>query len=456
MAERLPTANGRVQVAYLHPHRVSHSWHDSMMQLMVWDLVHEQRIMDTGGPFKISCDTGGLIEARNLAVQRFLDETAYEWLFLIDTDMGFEPSTVDRLVDAADPATRPVVGGLCFGVREVAHDGYGGRRVMPVPTLFNMARTPEGHVGFATRWDVPENTLVQVAATGAACLLIHRSAVEKIRVEHGDHWFDQVRYQDGRLLAEDLSFCYRLGAAGVPIFVHTGVKTTHHKQIWIGADDYVPPTLPQPVSTAPELRPVVDVAASLATLVGDEHDHDGMLKLQTDLDRYAQIIAASRPEVIVETGTRTGASARWFARQGLDVITVDIEAKWMRDSDDPVLYLVGDSADPAVIEHVRELVAGRRCTVSLDSDHSAGHVAAEIEAYGSMVSPGCYLVVEDGIFGYAPQQLRDRHFPAGLEGSPLDAIAALLHGNPDWCRDLAVERLHPTTHHPAGWWVRNG
>lgn len=234
--------DGQVQIAYLHAHHVSHSWHESMMRLAAYDSANECRIVSTGGPFMIRCDAGGLVESRNLAVQRYLDETDHEWLFLIDTDMGFAADTVDRLVEAADPAERPVVGGLCFALREVRYDGLGGRRVMPVPTLFNIARTPAGHIGFSTRWEFPDNTLVQVAATGAACLLVHRTAVEKLRAEHGDHWFDQVRYQDGRLLSEDLSFCYRLGAAGLPVFVHTGVKTTHHKQVWIGADDYTPPT----------------------------------------------------------------------------------------------------------------------------------------------------------------------------------------------------------------------
>ena len=457
---RLPTANGRVQVAYLHPHVVSHSWHESMMRLMVHDLANEQRIMDTNGPFMIRCDSGGLVESRNLAVQRFLDETPYEWLFLIDTDMGFAADTVDRLVDAADPAERPVVGALCFGAREVRHDGMGGVRVMPVPTLFQMARTPEGHVGFGTRWDVPENSLVQVAATGAACLLIHRTALEKIRAEHGDRWFDQVRYQDGRLLAEDLSFCARLGQAGFPIFVHTGIRTTHHKQIWIGAEDYTPPPLPQPVSGPPGLPQVVDAAASLATLVDPEWGRSGMLKLDTDLDRYAQIIAATRPEVIVETGTRTGASARWFRDQpGVQlVISVDINNDGALNvgDDGRIHFLKGDAADPALAEEIYQQVGGRRCMVSLDSDHSAAHVAREIDLYGPLVTAGCYLVVEDTIFAHAPQPLLDRHFPGGLAGSPLDAVAEKLAAGDAFSRDIAIERAHRTSHHPAGWWVRNG
>lgn len=236
-------ADGLVQVAYLHPQSVSHSWHESMMRLVAWDAANNCRIIGTGGPFMIRCDSGGLVESRNLAVKRFLDETPHEWLWFIDTDMGFAPDTIDRLLDAADPTERPVVGGLCFGLRELDYDGLGGRRVMPAPTLFMQAKTPEGHIGFATRWEYPDNTLVQVAGTGAACLLIHRGVLEKVRADYGDSWFDQVRYQDQRLVSEDLSFCYRIAGIGAPVFVHTGVKTNHHKQVWISDLDYMPPNV---------------------------------------------------------------------------------------------------------------------------------------------------------------------------------------------------------------------
>lgn len=239
MAE--PAGDGRVQAAYLHAHHVSHSWHESMMRLIAHDVFHEQRLVATGGPFMIRADSAGLVEGRNLGARRFLDETEHEWLWWVDTDMGFLPDTVDRLLAAADPAARPVVGALCFALREVAYDGYGGRRVQPVPVLLDQARDPDGHVGFSTRWAYPPDTLVQVAGTGSACILIHRSALEKVRAEHGDAWYDQVRYGDGRPVSEDLSFCARLGLAGIPVFVHTGVKTTHHKQFWVSAEDYVPP-----------------------------------------------------------------------------------------------------------------------------------------------------------------------------------------------------------------------
>lgn len=237
--------DGLVQIAYLHPQSVSHSWHESMMRLVAYDAANDGRVVATGGPFMIRCDSGGLVESRNLAVTRWLDETEHEWLWFIDTDMGFLPDTIDQLLAVADPEERPVVGALCFGLREVAYDGMGGRRVMPVPTLFDWVTSPEGHLGFTPRWRYAPDVVTQVAGTGAACLLIHRTAAEKLRAEHGDCWFDPTRYGDGRRVSEDLSFCFRLGAAGIPVFVHTGVKTNHHKQVWISDLDYSLPALPE-------------------------------------------------------------------------------------------------------------------------------------------------------------------------------------------------------------------
>lgn len=203
------------------------------------------------------------------------------------------------------------------------------------------------------------------------------------------------------------------------------------------------------------LAVAVDVEASLLTLARNQHVWpDGMLKLGPDLVRYAHIIKATNPEVVVETGTRTGGSARWFALQGVQVITVDISPVVAPHAQ--VVCVTGDSADPAVVARVAALVAGRRCMVSLDSDHSTAHVAAEIKLYGPLVSPGCHLVVEDGIFGYASDELRTQHGLGGMVGSPLEAIAAQLDGNPDWLRDVAVEQLRDVSHHPAGFWVRRG
>ena len=437
---------------------IPYSWHHSMVELLGYDLANRGRVM-AGGYIAIRCGTNGLIESRNNAARDFLKEGRADWLFWVDTDMGFAPDTIDRLLEAADPDERPIVGALCFSQRADESDGMGGWKTLPTPTIFDWAHVGR-QSGFAVRWDYPPNSVVKCAGTGSAAILIHRRVFEQIEQRFGPRWYHQVpNTSTGQMISEDLSFCVRAGSLGIPIHVHTGVKTTHAKRIWMSEEDYWrmrafdPPTA---AAAHAGLPMHIDLPASLKTLEDDAHvQPGGMLKLDADLDRYRQLIGDACPQVIVETGTFKGASAAWFAGFGVDVITVDVAAATTGTAPDGVTWIHGDSADPDIAAKVAELVAGRRCMVVLDSDHSAAHVAKEIGLYGPLVSPGCYLVVEDTIFGYAPARLRGRHFPAGLDGSPLDAVAQLLHGHPAWSRDVAVERLSPLSHHPSGFWLRN-
>jgi cephalosporin hydroxylase len=193
-----------------------------------------------------------------------------------------------------------------------------------------------------------------------------------------------------------------------------------------------------------------DLQVSLAAL--DRLPHRGQAaKLPEDLDRYAAIIRATAPEMVVECGTWQGYSAEWFAGHDLDVVTIDVDpghSAWVREhggSQRRITYLAGSSTDPQVVAQVAELAAGRRTMAVLDSDHSAVHVHAEIMAYGPLVSPGCYLVVEDGIC---------RWLPSTGHGGPLDAVEAFLDGDPGWRRDKDIEDLHPISTNPMGWWLR--
>lgn len=218
--------------------------------------------------------------------------------------------------------------------------------------------------------------------------------------------------------------------------------------------------------TPPDIPVHIDVAASLATFATGAYVQSvsgvPMWKLAADLDRYAAVIAATRPDVVVETGTMWGGSAMWFESQDVDVVTVDVDPSPVspvaRASCARTTWLVGDSADPAVSARVAALVAGRRVMVSLDSEHSAPHVAEEIRAYGPLVSPGCYLVVEDGIFDLAATDEERARGGAQVPqvGGPLWAVAALLAGDPGWRRDVQIEQAYPLSYYPAGWWVRCG
>jgi len=228
-----------VTVAYVHSHEVAYSWHSSMMAAFGHDLSASQRIV-RGGTIAVRYGTGGIVQARNSAVGRFLQSDT-PWLFWIDTDMGFAPDTIDRLAAGADPDERPIVGGLAFAQREVEADGYGGFRTEPTPTLYDWHTRTDGVAGFAPRFDYLPDELQPVSGTGSACLLIHRTVFEKVADLAGPCWYDPVRNPtDGRWLGEDLSFCVRAIEAGLSIWVDTSVRTTHLKNVWLGGDDVQP------------------------------------------------------------------------------------------------------------------------------------------------------------------------------------------------------------------------
>lgn len=146
-----------------------------------------------------------------------------DWLFMCDTDMVLDPDTVDRLVAAADAAEVPVLGGLCWSLEAG----------VKAPTMYELVERSPGVMAFArhSRW--AENAVVRVSATGAACLLIHRSVLHRVRMHAADPaapWFRESAVgAELALMGEDMTFCLRCAAAGIPVHVHTGVKAGHMK-----------------------------------------------------------------------------------------------------------------------------------------------------------------------------------------------------------------------------------
>lgn len=236
-----------VTLAYVHDTEVTYSFHHSLVNLLLFDAGEHGRIMQ-GGYNAIRCArSGNLAEARNQAVEAFLATQVGDWLFWIDTDMGFAPETVELLLAAADPRDRPIMGGLCFAQREIAQDGMNGYRTVPRFTILDWVDTAEGK-RFMGRSSYPVNSVVKCAGTGAACILIHRSVFERVAEEYGPKWYTQIPGDDGLLLGEDISFCIRAGSLGIPVHVNTAAKTTHLKNVWLQEADFWETAIPNPAT----------------------------------------------------------------------------------------------------------------------------------------------------------------------------------------------------------------
>lgn len=177
----------------------------------------------------------------------------------------------------------------------------------------------------------------------------------------------------------------------------------------------------------------------------------GAVKTPADIARYELMLARVAPVAwVVEMGTYNGASACWFADEAAcQVVTVDTHPQVGEETrtHPAVTWITGNSTAPDVIAYVHGLVRGAEgaVVVVLDSDHSAEHVYAEMAAYSGLVTPGSYLVVEDGIVRWLPEQLV--HYK---DSSPLDAIERFVEQNDGWAVDAELEDLSPTTQHPKG------
>lgn len=228
---------GGVAVAYIHPGTVTGVFHTSLLNLLLYDISTEQRIVPRGGHLASRTPSGRIPEGRNALVKEFLQlPHEPEWLWMVDADMGFEPDVVDRLVAAADPDDVPVLGGLCFGQQIVGEGPAGATRFRPFPTLYRYVDTGE-QVGFAHINDYERDAVVQVAGTGAACLLIHRTVLERVREAYGESWFALMSIK-GTVFSEDLSFCVRVAAVGATVHVDTSVKISHEKNVFLDEAHY--------------------------------------------------------------------------------------------------------------------------------------------------------------------------------------------------------------------------
>jgi len=177
-----------------------------------------------------------------------------------------------------------------------------------------------------------------------------------------------------------------------------------------------------------------------------------ILKNPLDLWIYQELLFTTRPTLVIETGTAYGGSALFFAhmldRRGEPgrVISIDIEPAERLPQHPRLTFVRGSSTDPRIVTDVRALAQrSERVMVILDSDHSEAHVTRELECYADLVTPGCYLVVEDTHYNGRP-------VPDTWMGGPGPgpAVDAWLTNHPDFVRDLTAERFM-MTFYPGGW-----
>lgn len=193
-----------------------------------------------------------------------------------------------------------------------------------------------------------------------------------------------------------------------------------------------------------------------------------IIQLPEDMVRTQEVVHRARPDVILETGIAHGGSLVYSASLlkilgGGRVIGVDIEIRpHNRKAIEahplaPMITMIeGSSVDPAVVAKAKALVKpGEKVLVILDSNHTKAHVAAELEAYAPLVTPGSYIVATDGIMG----DLADvpRGAPEWTEDNPTQAAAEFAAKHPEFVLEQPAWPFNESslskniTHWPGAW-----
>lgn len=174
-------------------------------------------------------------------------------------------------------------------------------------------------------------------------------------------------------------------------------------------------------------------------------------KCPLDLWIYQEIIYETRPDLIIEAGSGTGASALWMAHicDQLDnggVISVDVHPIRRREHG-RVIWVQGDILDPIIEKSLREAASKvDRVMIVFDDDHEGGHVSAEMEKYCDLVSRGCYLCVEDSDVNGHP-------VVTDFGDGPYEAIMRFLPKHPEFDVDFSRFKFLMSTN-PLGYLLR--
>jgi GT2 family glycosyltransferase len=223
-----------VMVGYLHSDTLTQEFHHCLFKLFIHDTWGPQHVRRFAGQYS----GANICKGRNQLVHDFLEDDRCDWLWILDDDATFHETMLDGLLASADPLERPIVGALAHQYRgrndEDGNPVFGTAGIQirePLPTMYKIEWGPDGEwLGYreATSYHLGLN---EVDATGAHCLLVHRTVFEAIKSDHPYRWFREDEIAPGTICGEDIWFCIAARRAGFPIYVNTQLEAGHVKPV---------------------------------------------------------------------------------------------------------------------------------------------------------------------------------------------------------------------------------
>jgi cephalosporin hydroxylase len=189
-----------------------------------------------------------------------------------------------------------------------------------------------------------------------------------------------------------------------------------------------------------------------------------IIQFPQDLAAMQEIIWATKPDLIIETGIAHGGSLIFHASMlqllgnhgrvlGVDIDIrnhnrVEIEAHPMFER---IEMIQGSSIDDSIADQVRAISNdAKRVMVVLDSNHTHAHVERELELYAPLVTKDCYLMVCDTLIQDMPAgSFPDRPWDKG--DNPATAVEAFLSETDRFEVDAAIDAKLQISVAPGGY-----
>ncbi|PZM07416.1 cephalosporin hydroxylase family protein [Rhizobium tubonense] len=207
-----------------------------------------------------------------------------------------------------------------------------------------------------------------------------------------------------------------------------------------------------------------------------------IIQYPQDIVAMQELVWATRPDLIIETGIAHGgslilsasmlalldvtdaiAAGKAFdpARARRKVLGVDIDIRAHNraaiEAHPMASYIEmiqGSSIDQAIVQQVHDFAKPfERILVCLDSNHTHDHVLAELEAYAQIVTKGSYCVVFDTVIEDIPS-VSNPERPWGLGNNPKTAVRKYLQSHPEFEIDKTIEKKLMITVAPDGFLKR--
>lgn len=386
--ERAP--KGTISLALASGDRPEPHTMRTVLDMVMFDREYGKQHLDAARPFVWVVGATFVTNARNRLVQKFLEQppgNRADWLLFLDDDQLYPEYLLEILMASADPVERRIVGIPVW--RFISKDDG------PVRVTHNVFDVNER--GEFVEWPdhLPDNAVVQVAAVGTGCLLVHRTALEEIQrvaFENGRGsqwcWFQQQVYQPADACeGEDIWFCRLAAAAQIPVWVNTSQTLQHAKTVMLQG--------PTPVGaysiggerapTGPMLtEPATDNVAVIVPVLNRPQNAEPFMRSLIASTGLAKVYAACSEPADAEAWRAAGATVvdcegTTFAEK------VNEAYPW---TNEPWVFLVGDDVRfrPGWLDHAQQTARSTGGKVIGTNDLGNARVVAGQHATHMMIA----------------------------------------------------------------------